>query len=53
MGHPIKNETFYSSALYLHARLMKPHTYLECLFGYSHVPFSTCYIIPYFVARQH
>ena len=52
VGQPIKNETF-SSAVNLHAKLVKSRTYLACLFGCSHVPFSTCYIIPSFVARQH
>ena len=51
--HPIKNETFFYSALNLHARLMKSCSKLAHLFGCSHVPYSKCYIVPTFVARQH
>ena len=32
---------------------MKSHSKLACLFGCSHVPYSMCYILPIFVARQH
>ena len=52
-GHPIKNETFFYSALNLHARLMKFLSKLARLFGCSHVPYSRFYIIPTFVAMQH
>ena len=52
-GHPIKNETFFYSALNLHARLMKSCSKLAHLFGSSLVPCSTCYVVPTVVARQH
>ena len=37
----------------LHARIMKFLSKLACLFGCSHVPYSTFYIVPTVVARQH
>ena len=51
-GHPIKNETFYSG-VNLHARLRKSRPKVARLFGCSHVPNSTCYLVTAFVARQH
>ena len=52
-SHPIKNETFFYSSVNLDARLKKSHSKLARLFGYSHVPYSTHYTLPSFVARQH
>ena len=37
----------------LHARLMKFLSKLARLFDCSHVPYSTFYIVPISVARQH
>ena len=52
-GSSNKERDFCHSAVNLHARLTKSHSKLARLFGYSHVPYSTCYKIPIFVARQH
>ena len=52
-GHPMKNETLSISAVNLHARLLKFLSKLVRLFGCSRVLYSTCYIVPTFVARQH
>ena len=51
-GHPIHNENFSTEQL-IHTQDMKSLTKLARLFGCSHVPFSTGYIAPDFVAGQH
>ena len=52
-GSSNKEWDFFYSAVNLHARLMKFLSMLTRLFGCSHVPYSTFYIVPTFVARQH
>ena len=47
------NKEFFYSAVNLHSRHMISRSKLARLFGCSHVPFSTHYILPTFVARQH
>ena len=49
-GSSNKEWDFYYRALNYHARNMKSHSKLPNLFGCSHVPYSTCYIVPIFVA---
>ena len=52
-GSSNKEWDFCYSAVNIHARLMKSPSTLARVFGFSHVPYSTCYIVPIFVARQH
>ena len=52
-GPPNKNETCFYSTVNVHSRLMKYCSKLARLFGCPYVPYSTCYIAPTFVARQH
>ena len=52
-GSSNKEWDFCYSAVNYHARLMKYRCKVAPLFGCSHVPYSTCYIVPIFVARQH
>ena len=45
-GHPIKNETFAIAQLINMLDLCNLDSKLARLFGCSHVPYSTCYIVP-------
>ena len=52
-GSSNKERDIFYSTVNLHARVMKSRLKLARLFGRSLEPYSTCYIVPTFVARQH